>query len=138
MKYILSILGLSFMLISSAQACMGPMFEEKTFLHKYPNDMSTVKFAAKVELKENLNDSGLIQVQVIKIAKGQPVKQTFNVMYATHSCGGDHNLKAGEVHHIAGEFDANGTFKGAWKGVNFGHAQFTDEGRIDTPRVPIK
>lgn len=136
LKTTLTTLSFGLLFFSSAHACMGPMFEVFTFLSRLPQDISAPTFVAKVEIID-LDDrsySGLARVKALEVTKGEEPKEPFQVMFATHSCARNYGIKVGQSAYIAGAFDEAGTFKGEWKGMHPGEAQFTDEEYLGNPK----
>ena len=117
MKYILSILVLTFSIVTSAEACMGIMLEVQTFLPQIPKNLDQVDYVAKIEVLEKGEEySGFAQVLEIEAYKGQAPSETFTVMYSTHSCANaDYNIEESQHYYIAGYFDSNDTFIGEWR-----------------------
>lgn len=115
----LTTFALSFIMIipTKAHACLGSMMETQTFLAALPRDAGQQDLVAKV-LIIRTEEGGKAMVKVQEVTQGTEIGAEFTVMYETHSCARDYNVKIGDMYYIAGALDENNVFRGPWKGLD--------------------
>ena len=124
-KALIIVLGVSPFIFGLAEACLGLMFETRTFLHTLPEKAFERDLVAKIKILQTTTESSrrISKVVVIDPLKGTTKGSVFEVLSEIHDCARDSNVKSGKFYFLSGEIKKSGNFEGLWKLEDFDHSE---------------